>query len=208
MSKNKEIESRIGYTQGDKIGSGQLQAPAAFRTSVNPLLNLEAYRGQYIIVHSAPTAWIGLLVEVERREEAIGVTLADAGLWINGDIKEMVVPGFQQKREMESSHHHLTHVPIVTAAQPCGWPMHLDKWAPQFRGERPGDPNRISLEDYAKFQGTDVPTAIKALQNAGKSGRASFTTVLNLVKPYADEVRFPAPGVAAMLMTDILTRQW
>lgn len=198
-----------GYTQGDMMGEGKGPvAPASFRTNANPLLNPEVYRGQYVIIHSAPTAWIGLLVDVERREEAIGVTLADAGLWINGDIKEMVIPGFQQKRDMESSHHHLTHIPIVTALQPCGWPTHLTQWKPAFRGERPGDPNFITLDDYARFQGTDVPTATKALQNAQKSGRNAFESVLNLVKPYADERRFPAPGVAAMLMTDILTRGW
>lgn len=177
------------------------------RYSHNVLLDAENYIGQYVIVHSAPTAWQGILINVERRGEAIGCTLADAGLWINGELKEVIVPGGRATKDTESSHHHIAYVPIVTALQPGAAPFTLKSWTPKPRGRRPGDPNRISLSDYAAWSDQDNDTCVKALQNAYKAAKG-FESVVTLVQAYADERAFPAPAVASMLLSHCMAQNW
>lgn len=171
------------------------------------LLNIENYIGQPVVVHSAPTAWIGYLVDVERREEAVGVTLADAGLWINGELKDVVQPGKQASKDSESSHHHVTYIPIVTALQPAASPAYIKAHKAKYRGRRPGDPANITLENYAKSMGQDVDTCAKALTNAYTAAKG-FDSVVSTVSSFADELAFPAPAVASMLLSDVLARTW
>lgn len=169
--------------------------------------NPENYIGQYVVVHSAPTAWIGCLVNIERRDEAIGCVLADSGLWINGELKEVIRPGLKASKDTDSSHHHVTYVPIVTALQPAGSPSTLT-WKPTYQGRRPGDPSKITLENYAEASGQDVDSCVKALQNAHQQGNKGFDNAVNMVAPFADEVAFPAPAVASLLISDALSRCW
>src|SRR5690348_2574847 len=103
------------------------------RLSGSALLNPEAYIGQYVVVHSAPTAWIGCLVSIERREEAVGCVLADAGLWVNGELKDVVRPGLKAAKDTEASHHHIAYIPIVTAMQPAASPSTINAWKQRYR---------------------------------------------------------------------------
>lgn len=179
-----------------------------YRGIPSTILNTEAMIGQYVVVHSAPTAWIGCLVAVEHRGEAMGVTLADAGLWINGELKEVIRPGLKAGKDTDSSHHHLTYVQIVTALQPAGSPSTIASWKQKYRGKRPGDPNVITLEHYSKFCGMDEDTCAKAITNAFTAGAKTFDSLITTMGNYSDHVGFPSPAVASILLSDVLSRTW
>lgn len=182
--------------------------PSTERLLPSYVLNIENYRGQYVVVHSAPTAWIGMLIDVERRGEAIGCTIADAGLWVNGELAEVIRPGQKASKDTASSHHFLTYVPIVTAIMPAGYPFSMTSWKPKFRGDKPGDPSKITLANYAEATGQDVETCGKAINNAYYSGKGGFEAVMSLVQAYAEECSFPIPGVASILMSEALALSW
>ncbi len=183
-------------------------APTPTRMIDSTILNPDAYIGQYVVVHSAPTAWLGCLVAVERRDEAVGCVLADAGLWVNGELKEVIRPGLKASKDTDSSHHFITYVPIMTALQPAGSPSTLTSWKQTYQGRRPGNPARITLENYAESSGQDVDTCAKAIANAYQTGANGFDSCVAMVQPFADEVAFPAPAVASILMADYLSRMW
>lgn len=180
----------------------------ATRLIESTVLNPENYIGQYVVVHSAPTAWIGCLVEIERREEAVGCVLADAGLWINGELKEVIRPGLKASKDTDSSHHHVTYVPIVTAIQPAGTPSTINSWKPKYRDRRPGNPAQITLENAARSASMDTDTMAKAITNAYQAGAKGFDTLCSTINNFAEEVGFPAPAVASILLADVLARTW
>lgn len=180
----------------------------ATRLIESTVLNPENYIGQYVVVHSAPTAWIGCLVEIERREEAVGCVLADAGLWINGELKEVIRPGLKASKDTDSSHHHVTYVPIVTAIQPAGTPATINAWKPKYRDRRPGNPAQITLENAARSASMDTDTMAKAITNAYQAGAKGFDTLCSTISNFADEVGFPTPAVASILLADVLARTW
>lgn len=47
--------------------------------------------GKRVIVHGCPTAWIGTLTDVYRIEgtDQMACSLADAGLWTNGELSDI-----------------------------------------------------------------------------------------------------------------------
>jgi hypothetical protein len=53
-----------------------------------------------------------------------------------------------------------------------------------------------------------VSDCAKAISNAFTAGNKGFDSLCSLVSGFADEVNFPVPAVASILLSDALSRSW
>lgn len=89
-----------------------------------------AMAGEWVVVHSAPTAWIGRLSRVTRSEGTLGAVLERGRLWVVGDYAEVCPPKLPAKMDLSASEAekmkeagcHTVYIPVVTAIQSCAKP--------------------------------------------------------------------------------------
>src|SRR5512134_450081 len=85
------------------------------------LARVRDYIGQYVCIHSAPSAWFGMVVDASIDGGVVSVDLADGSLWTQGQVKDLIRPGRKsQGTELESRRDGIVTVQAVTALQPAG----------------------------------------------------------------------------------------
>lgn len=182
------------------------------------LARVRDYIGQYCCVHSAPSAWYGIVMDASIDAGVISVDLADAGLWTQGMTKDLVLPGKKVREDLASRRDGVVTVTAVTAIQPSG-AFHegndkvKDGISLRLKRAVPPEQQGTSLEDFAAFMNQEpgqVAAAVlevyeKMVDRDKKRDdgglRGNFAGVINLVRPYADTKDFPIRGTASIILS-------
>lgn len=97
---------------------------------------LKAMIGEYVVAHSAPTAWIGRLTAVTVEPQNIWITLEEACLWLNGEPEDIFgvgggPPANPAHPVTLQKAHPDTAVLFLTAIKPLRWVNRFDWSAPR-----------------------------------------------------------------------------
>lgn len=192
--------------------------------SERSLQRVRQYIGTYVCVHSAPSAWYGILVDASIDAGVISCDLADAGLWTQGMTKDLVLPGRKAREDLQARRDGVVTVTAITALQPSAYFSEGNdkiKDAVTLRGTRPIPPAQegTSIEDFARFMDTTpekAAAAILELYNVNPGGRKkdgedlrlNFAGVLAYVGEYAKTKTFPIRGTAAIVLAGARLYQW
>jgi len=187
------------------------------------LARMNDHIGQYVCVHSAPSAWFGCVVDASIDNGVVSVDLADAGLWTQGQTKDLLRPARTATADLESRRDGVVTVLAVTALQPsAAFTEGVDKLSdkPQMRRHRvkaPRDTN-LGLADYAAFSGSSEPADAAAAilemylkvgaKKGGDDTRGNMAGLIGMVKSYADEKCFPVRATAAILLHEARKYCW
>lgn len=182
------------------------------------------YIGQNVCVHSAPSAWYGILVDASIDAGVLCVDLADAGLWTQGTTKDLIRPAQKVNEDLQARRDGVITVTAVTAIQPAGYFTEGDskiKDEPTLRNTRPVPPRveGTSLEDFARFMNQEPHIAAHAVlevyhKMGAKRGkdtdglRGNFIGVLELTADYCKSKNFPIRGTAAIVLAGARKYRW
>lgn len=207
---------------GATLPSGMVHNLALPLDGSTSLARLQNYIGQYVCVHSAPSAWFGCMVDVSIDGGVVSCDLADAGLWTQGATKDLLRPGKKATADLEARRDGVVTVAAITALQPSAAFTEGDdkvQDAPRLRKTRVRSPREmhIGLEDYAAFSGASAPheaagAILEVYEKLGTkkedNGRGNFKGLLQMVKPYADTKDFPWRAVASILLHEARSYLW
>ncbi len=215
MTKNASI-SPVQYAHLTTLDGSQ--------RSLSRVLN---YIGSYACVHSAPSAWYGIVVDASIDAGVISVDLADAGLWTQGMTKDLIRPGRKATEDLQARRDGMVTVTAVTAIQPAAFFTEdndkiKDAPVPRFARAVPPSVEGTSIEDFAKFMETTPSEAANALmttywktrkEGGGKKGeaddlRGNFGAVINYCRAYAETKNFPIRGTCAIVLAGARLYQW
>lgn len=197
---------------------------APIRGSERSLQRVRQYIGSYVCVHSAPSAWYGILVDASIDAGVISCDLADAGLWTQGMTKDLVLPGRKAREDLQARRDGMVTITAITALQPSAYFSEGDpkvKDAIEHRPGRPVPPSEegTSIEDFAKYMDVSPDTAARAIiemYDVGKGGkkkdgedlRGDFASVINYCMEYAKTKHFPVRGTCAIVLAGARLYRW
>jgi hypothetical protein len=180
------------------------------------LARMNDYIGQYVCVHSAPSAWYGIMVGCSVANGIPSCDLADAGLWTQGMTKDLVRPGQKSTDDLQARRDGVITVMAITAIQPAGaFSEQDDKVKDQIklRSHRVRTPAEqgICLEQFAEFMGQEPHLVAGALlevyhksapakKKSDENPRGNFSAVIGMIQPYAETKDFPVRGIAGIVL--------
>lgn len=182
------------------------------------------YIGQNVCVHSAPSAWYGILVSASIDAGVLCCDLADAGLWTQGTTKDLIRPAQKVTDDLQARRDGIVTVTAITAIQPAGYftegdPKIQDE--PQLRTGRavPPEVEGTSLEDFARFMEQEPHVAAAGVleiyhKMGAKKGkdtdglRGNFAGLLEFCREYAKTKNFPFRGTVAIVLAGARKYRW